>query len=120
VRLSPALQLVGTRPIIQPTPNDRTSGPGRRGPGSRGYGEFVVVPSYGPYIHNVTFRNICTSECWTDFGGERGNVVLTGIDAQHDVANITFDRVSYYGVPVNESFPNLQMNDWVSNVRFLK
>ena len=31
---------------------------------SRGYGEFVVVPSNGPFIHNVTFKNIST------YGGE--------------------------------------------------
>ena len=51
---------MGTRPLKQPTPNNVKVGSGRRGIGSRGYGEFVVVPSNGPFIHNVTFKNIST------------------------------------------------------------
>lgn len=56
IKLTPALNLVGTRPIKQPTPNNIKVGSGRRGIGSRGYGEFVVVPSNGPFIHNVTLE----------------------------------------------------------------
>lgn len=58
IKLTPMKQLVGTRPIEIPKPNKLTNGPGRRGIGSRGYGEFVVIPASGPYIHNVIFRNM--------------------------------------------------------------
>ena len=72
VKLTPAFNLVGTRPIVQPTPNNITKGPGRRGIGSCGYGEFVVIPSNGPYIHNVVFRNISTYGDFSNPQNEKG------------------------------------------------
>ena len=82
--------------LVQPTPNDRHYGPGRRGTGSRGYGEVVIVPSYGPFVHNVTFRDIVT---YGDSSRkeERGNVIVKGIDETHDVSGISFQDVFYYG-----------------------
>ena len=79
IKLTPALNLVGTRPIKQPTPNNIKVGSGRRGIGSRGYGEFVVVPSNGPFIHNVTFRNISTYGGETAYCNERGFVLLLSL-----------------------------------------
>ena len=120
IKLTPALQLVGTRPIEKPTPNDIKVGPGRRGPGSCGYGEFVVVPSYGPYIHNVTFRNITTYGKESDRKAERGAVLIQGIDERHDVSGIIFDNVEYYGTRIGADSPNIQTGDFVKHVQYVK
>ena len=120
IKLTPALQLVGTRPIEKPTPNDIKVGPGRRGPGSCGYGEFVVVPSYGPYIHNVTFRNITTYGKESDRKAERGTVLIQGIDERHDVSGIIFDNVEYYGTRIGADSPNIQTGDFVKHVQYVK
>ena len=53
IKLTPTLTLVGTSPLKQPTPNNVKVGSGRRGIGSRGYGEFVVVPV--SYTHLILF-----------------------------------------------------------------
>lgn len=95
IKINPSFNLVGTRPIVEPTPNNIKYGPGRRGAGSRGYGEFVVVPSCGPYVHNVTFRNITTYGT-SSRKDERGNVFIKGLDEKHDVSNVTFNNVWYY------------------------
>ena len=81
---------MGTRPIEKPPPNDIKVGPGRRGPGSCGYGEFVVVPSYGPYIHNVTFRNITTYGKESDRKAER----VSRTDSRESMNGMKF-RASY-------------------------
>lgn len=117
IKMTPELKLVGTRPIIQPTPNDKKVGSGRRGIGSRGYGEFVVIPSYGPYIHNVTFRNITTYGS-SARKGERGRVVMQGVDKQHDVLGVTFDNVCYYDESINESNTRVVFGKFVDFVRF--
>lgn len=118
IKMTPALQLVGTRPIEKPRPNNIKTGPGRRGPGSCGYGEFVVVPSSGPYIHNVTFRNIYT------YGTRNspkagGTVLLQGIDDKYNISGVTFENVSYYGEPINALSEKVQMNDFVKHVQFV-
>ena len=118
IKMTPALQLVGTRPIEKPRPNNIKTGPGRRGPGSCGYGEFVVVPSSGPYIHNVTFRNIYT------YGTKNspkagGTVLLQGIDDKYNISGVTFENVSYYGEPINALSEKVQMNDFVKHVQFV-
>ena len=120
IKLTPALNLVGTRPIKQPTPNNVKVGPGRRGIGSRGYGEFVVVPSNGPFIHNVTFKNICTYGGQTVSCNERGTILLQGVDEAHDVSNITFDKVSYFGNMIDGENDLVKMNEYVKQVRFIK
>lgn len=120
IKLTPALQLVGTRPVVQPTPNDIKIGPGRRGLGSRGYGEFVVVPSNGPYIHNVTFRNIYTYGGKTACGNKRGAILLQGIDEKHDVSNVIFDKMNYYGNKIDEESGSVKINKYVKHVQFIK
>lgn len=111
-------QLVGTRPIETPKPNNITSGPGRRGMGSRGYGEFVYIPADGPYIHNVVFRNIET------YGENKTpervleNVVFQGIDEKHNISGITFDNVKLYGKPLKANSPGVRMSNFVENVKF--
>ena len=118
VKLTPAFQLVGTRPIVKPTPNDIKIGSGRRGQGSCGYGEFVVIPSQGPYIHNVIFRNITTYGKESDRKAERGTVMMQGLDEKHDVSGIVFDNVNYYGDKINAGKPNIQIGDFVKHVQY--
>ena len=120
IKLTPTLNLVGTRPLQQPTPNNVKVGSGRRGIGSRGYGEFVVVPSNGPFIHNVTFKNISTYGGETAYCNERGFVLLQGIDEEHDVSNITFDKVSYFGNVIDGENSKVKKNQYVKHVRFIK
>ena len=120
IKLTPDLNLVGTRPIIQPTPNNIQVGTGRRGLGSRGYGEFVVIPSNGPYIHNVIFHNVCTYNPYTELNNERGLVILKGVDAQHNVSNITFNNVSYFGKELKANSKNIIENEFVSNIQFIE
>jgi hypothetical protein len=111
-------QLVGTRPIEVPKPNSINSGPGRRGIGSRGYGEYVYIPADGPYIHNVVFRNIQT------YGENKtpdlvlGNVVFQAIDPEHDISGIVFDNVKLYGKPLMKDSPVIRMSNFVENVKF--
>lgn len=119
VKMTPALQLVGTRPIEKPHPNNIKTGPGRRGPGCCGYGEFVVVPSSGPYIHNVTFRNIYTYGTKNSPKAERGAVLLQGVDDRYNISGVTFENISYYGKPINALSKKVQMNDFVKHVQFV-
>lgn len=119
IKLLPALQLVGTRPLIQPTPNNITRGPGRRGPGSRGYGEFVVIPSNGPYIHNVVFRNVYTYGDYTNPENKRGTILLQGINEKQNVSAITFDQVTYYSNPVKPGNPNWIEKGVVNHITIL-
>lgn len=120
VKLSPMLQLVGTRSIETPKPNNITSGPGRRGIGSRGYGEFVVIPSNGPYVHNVVFRNIYTYGNKINPESRRGIVWMEGVNDKQDVSGIIFDRVSYYGTPINVNEPNVKEGKSVKHVQYIQ
>jgi Endopolygalacturonase len=117
-KLTPQLQLVGTRPIETPKPNNITEGSGRRGIGSRGYGEFVVIPSYGPCIRNVSFRNIYTYGDKPNVENNRGQVLLEGIDEKHSVSGVAFDNVTYYGVPVKPNNSAVKINEFVKQIEF--
>lgn len=119
VKLTPTLLLAGTRPLIQPSPNNITRGQGRRGPGSRGYGEFVIIPSNGPYIHNVVFRNIYTCGNYSNPENKRGTILLEGINERQNVSGITFDKVTYYSNPVKQGNPNWIEKNAVSNITII-
>ena len=56
----------------------------------------LIVPGDGPYIHNVTFKNV---EVYGQSSepGSLSTVLLEGLTETHDVANITFDNVTRYG-----------------------
>lgn len=117
-KLTPASQLVGTRPIEVPKPNNITSGPGRRGMGSRGYGEYVVVPADGPYIHNVVFRNISTYNENKTPEKKMGAVLLRGISEANDVSGIVFENVKLYSIPVTEMTPEVKIGNFVKHIQF--
>lgn len=73
-----------------------------------------------PFIHNVTFRNISTYGGETAYCNERGFVLLQGIDEEHDVSNITFDKVSYFGNVIDGENSKVKKNQYVKHVRFIK
>ncbi len=117
-KLTPQTQLVGTRPIENPKPNNITTGPGRRGMGGRGYGEFIVVPADGPYIHNVVFRNISTYNEYNTPQNMMGNVVIQGVSEDQDVSGIIFDNVKLFGAPVHETSTGVQIGSFVDHIQF--
>lgn len=124
-KLTPMKPLVGTRPIETPRPNSITSGPGRRGVGSRGYGEFVLVPGDGPYIHNVVFKNIevygqePAAAPAGPGGSPTGAVLLAGVSERQNVRGIVFDNVVRYGRPLTVESPGVQIGNFVSDVQFI-
>lgn len=108
-KITPMLQLVGTRPIEVPKPNDIQIGQGRRGMGSRGYGEFIPINAAGPYVRNVTFRNISLTGNAEASEREPGAIWLQGISEDHDVSNVVFENVTRYGVPLKLDSPGMKM-----------
>jgi hypothetical protein len=115
-KITPMQPLVGTRPVEVPKPNNITDGPGRRGVGSRGYGEFVVIPAAGPYIHNVTFKNISIS----GKAAPAGTLLISGVDEQKNVKNITFTDLTRYGQPVTVNSEGVKIGNFATDIDFLK
>ena len=116
VRLTPMSQLVGTRPIEVPKPNDIEIGTGRRGVGSTGYGEFVTVPTDGPYIHNVVFKNIYINGTPKDPGG----TVIQGISKEKNVSGIVFNNFVRYGEVLTATSPGVKIGNFADNIQFVK
>ncbi|MEJ6979727.1 glycosyl hydrolase family 28 protein [Pedobacter sp. P351] len=111
--------LVGTRPIEVPRPNNIKVGPGRRGMGSRGYGGFVPIKADGPYIHNVTFKNITLTGTEDAKKREPGAIWLQGISNTKDVSNIIFENVIRYGQPLTKDSPGMKIvGEHVKNIQF--
>jgi hypothetical protein len=118
-KITPMQPLVGTRPIEVPKPNDIQMGPGRRGIGSTGYGEFIPITAAGPYIHNVTFRNITLTGSEEASKRDAGTIWLQGLSADHDVSNIVFENVTRYGAPLKQDSPGMKVvGDNVRNIQF--
>lgn len=115
-KITPVQPLVGTRPIEVPKPNNITEGPGRRGIGSRGYGEFVTIPADGPYIHNVIFKNVTISGT----PKEPGAIFIQGLSDQKNVSGIIFNNVTRYGEPLTSSSPGVKIGSFTQNIQFLK
>ncbi|HMR82855.1 MAG TPA: alginate lyase family protein [Niabella sp.] len=117
-KLTPMQPLVGTRSIEKPRPNNITLGPGRRGTGSRGYGEFVWIHGDGPYIHNVTFRNISTygKNSTPELGP--GATLIQGIDENRKVSNVIFSNVSLYNKPLTAQSPGVKIGPYTNGITF--
>ena len=117
-KITPMQPLVGTRLIEIPKPNNIIAGPGRRGTGSRGYGEFVLIPGNGPSIHNVTFKNISTygSNRTPELGA--GAVLIQGINEIKDVSNIVFSDVMLYDKPLTANTPGVKIGNFATGVTF--
>ena len=43
-----------------------------------------------------------------------------GVDAEHNVANITLERVSYFGVPVDTNYSSMVRNEFVEQIKIKK
>jgi hypothetical protein len=77
----------------------------------------LVVPGDGPYIHNVTLKDV------TVYGDDPlpdtpPRVFLQGLSASHDVANVTFQNVTRYGQQLTVDAANVQLGDFVTQLRF--
>lgn len=116
VKLTPMQPLVGTRPIEVPKPNDIAIGPGRRGIGSRGYGEFVTVPADGPYIHNVVFKNISIS----GIPKEPGAILIQGLSDKKNVSGVVFNNFVRYGEVITATSPGVKIGGYADNIQFIK
>ncbi len=46
--------------------------------------------------------------------------LLQGIDEEHHVSNITFDKVSYFGNVIDGENSKVKKNQYVKHVRFIK
>ena len=78
----------------------------------------LIVPGDGPYIHNVTFKNI---EVYGQSSepGALSTVLLEGLTEAHDVANVTFDNITRYGQLLKADSPNIHIGTFVSQIEFL-
>jgi hypothetical protein len=76
-----------------------------------------IVPGDGPYIHNVTFNKI---EVYgkNKSEGPLPRVYLEGLTREHNIANVTFDRVTRYGELLTASSSNIRIEKFVEQVRF--
>jgi len=129
-RLAATTPLAGTRPRETPKPNQVTAGPGRRGAGGRGYGEFVLVPGEGARIRNVVIKDVdvygtrpaapAPPEPVGKPAGRRPDyaVALSGQDSQHDVESVLFQNVTVYGETLAKDSPMVHIGSFVSDVRF--
>jgi len=117
-KITPMQPLVGTRPIETPKPNNITIGSGRRGLGSRGYGEFVPIAGDGPYVHNVTFKNIYTYGKNKTHELDEAATLLKGISKFQNVSNIVFDNVNLYGKPLTKETSGVVVGDFSDNIIF--
>jgi Glycosyl hydrolases family 28 len=78
-------------------------------------GPQLMVPGDGPYIHNVTFKNI-------EIDGDDktgGAVYLQGLSETHNVSNISFENVMRYGEPLTANSPDVHIGSFVNQVRFV-
>jgi len=79
--------------------------------------EESLVPGSGPYIHNVTFRDVNV------YGRHEGPELLPiisirGLDAERDIANVVLKNVTVHGERVTMEMPNTQIGDFVDRVIF--
>jgi hypothetical protein len=77
----------------------------------------LVVPGDGPYIHNVTYRDVEV------YGKDPSpdtppKVAIQGLTEIHDIANISFQNVTRYGKQLTADSSNVELGEFVSQVRF--
>jgi hypothetical protein len=79
--------------------------------------ERSVVPGSGPYIHNVTFRDVSVYG-WHD-GPELSPLIsMSALDAEHNIENVVLKNVMLHGEQVTRGTPGIQPGDFVSQVVF--
>jgi len=77
--------------------------------------EQLVVPGEGPYVHNVTFRDI------TVYGRHDGPelsplISMHGQDADHDIENVVLKNVMLHGERVTRKSPDIQIGEFVEGI----
>jgi hypothetical protein len=77
--------------------------------------EQLVVPGDGPYVHNVTFRDI------TVYGQHDGQelspfISMHGLDAGHDIENVKLTNVTVHGERVTSKTKDVQIGDFVAGI----
>jgi hypothetical protein len=77
----------------------------------------LVVPGDGPYIHNVTYKDV---EVYgkDPLPDAPPRVAIQGLTEGHDIANISFQNVTRYGKQLIADSSNVQLGEFVSQVRF--
>lgn len=74
------------------------------------------VPGDGPYIHNISFRDISV---YGNKGPELSPVIsLRGLDAEHDIENVILKNVTVHGKQVTRKSPGIRIGDYVGTVAF--
>lgn len=78
--------------------------------------------SYGPFkdpepgtLRNCSFQDIAVHG---EEGSFRGLIYMLGDSEQHNVSGMSFERVTYFGQPVLQESPCVEMGPFVSDVRF--
>lgn len=76
------------------------------------------VPGDGPYIHNVSFKDI---NVYGGKGPELSPVILLrGLDAEHNIENVILKNVAKDGKQLTRESPGIQLGDYVGTVDFGK
>jgi len=77
----------------------------------------LVVPGDGPYIHNVTYKDV---EVYgkDPLPDTPPRVSIQGLTEGHDIANVSFQKVTRHGKQLLADSSNVQLGEFVSEVRF--
>jgi hypothetical protein len=114
----------GTNEISSAAQNSSTNAPRRR------FGRPLTVAGDGPYVHNVTFKNIeiygePLSSPPDSKGGRRsidkpatGKVLLKGLSEKHDVCGVVFENINWQGQLLNSNSPNVLIDNFATDVKF--
>lgn len=79
--------------------------------------EQSLVPGDGPYIHNVTFSGVSVY-------GQHDSpelfplIAMSGLDAEHNIANVSLKNVTLHGERVTAPRQDVQIREFVSSVIF--
>jgi hypothetical protein len=78
----------------------------------------LVVPGDGPYVHNVTFRDIAV---YGQHEGPEGSplISLQGSSDEYDIENITLNNVDLHGQNLAKDSPGIDIGSFVGNVQFV-
>ena len=66
-------------------------------------------------IKNCAFQNIRVVGTPGDFGGI---LYFSGADAQHNVTGVSLEKIDYFGQPIRQDSPNVEIGPNVENVEF--
>jgi hypothetical protein len=79
--------------------------------------EESAVPGSGPYIHNVTFRNV--NVYGRHDGPELSPLIsMRGLDAEHDIENVVLTKVMLHGERVTRNTSGIQLGDFLGGIVF--